>query len=95
MDDYALRPPRNRHYSLSGFTRIELLMVMMLLAVLGATALPQFLDFRSEGRLAAARQIIQAVRVGIKLQQQEQQIVLRCSTKTLLQLSKSLNCTKA
>jgi prepilin-type N-terminal cleavage/methylation domain-containing protein len=63
-------------YNKKGFTMIELLMVIMLVAILGAVALPQFLDFRTEGRRAATTGIVSAVRSGIKLQYS--QMVLRC-----------------
>ncbi len=55
---------------------IELLMVILLVAILGAVALPQFLDFRTEGKVAAATQLASSVRSGIKLQYS--QMILRC-----------------
>ena len=56
---------------------IELLMVIMLVAILGAVALPQFLDFRTEGQAAARSQMVQSIATGVKLQ--KAQAILRCS----------------
>jgi type II secretory pathway pseudopilin PulG len=47
---------------------IELLMVIILVGVLSAIAIPQFLDFRKEGKAAATRFILNALRIGIKNQ---------------------------
>lgn len=65
----------------SGFTMIELLMVMMLVAVLGAIAIPQFLDFRAEARIATLRQNLIAIRSGI--QNQVQQTRLKCNARAI------------
>jgi type II secretory pathway pseudopilin PulG len=56
---------------------IELLMVIILVGVLSAVALPAFLDFRKEGKLAATRVALNAMRVGIRLKLQ--QAILRCN----------------
>lgn len=61
---------------LSGFTMIELLMVITLVAILGSMALPQFLDFRNEARMASIRHNLSALRSELK--NQYQQALLRC-----------------
>lgn len=55
---------------------IELLMVIMLVAILGAVALPQFLDFRHEARVSAMRQSLTVLRSSIRMHQTL--IRLRC-----------------
>ncbi len=66
-----------KHNNTAGFTMIELLMVIMIVAVLSATALPQFLDFRKEARVAVLRSNLSAMRAGVK--NQLMQIKLRCN----------------
>ena len=63
-----------------GFTMIELLMVIIIIAVLGATGLTQFLDFRQEARASSVMQTLTAMRVSIK--NQFQQALLRCGAST-------------
>lgn len=55
---------------------IELLMVIVLVSILSAVALPQFLDFRREARVAAARIILTSLRTG--LSNQIMQARLKC-----------------
>ena len=55
---------------------IELLMVILLVAVLGVVALPQFLSFQKEGREAAARQ--QAATIRSAIVNMKTQMVLKC-----------------
>jgi prepilin-type N-terminal cleavage/methylation domain-containing protein len=61
----------------AGFTMIELLMVIIIVAALGATALPQFLDFRKEAKFAAVKQFLGTMRSALK--NQKAQMLLRCN----------------
>lgn len=51
-------------------------MVIILVGVLTAVAVPKFLDFRTEGKVAALRQNLSMLRVAVK--NQTQQALLRC-----------------
>jgi prepilin-type N-terminal cleavage/methylation domain-containing protein len=59
-----------------GFTMIEMLMVILLVAILAVVAIPQFIDFRTEAKDAATRSILGTIRTGIAMQYG--QSFLRC-----------------
>lgn len=61
---------------LAGFTIIEILCVIIIIATLSSTALSSFIDFRNEARAAATHQSLMTIRSAIK--NQTQQAMLRC-----------------
>lgn len=67
--------------SKKGFTLIELVMVIVILAILAAVAIPRFIDLRSDAQSATARGIASAV-VGTA-SMLHAQYVIRGSTFTL------------
>ena len=49
----------------AGFTLIELVMVIVILAILAAVAIPIYVDLRTEAQVAAEQGVVGGVRAGI------------------------------
>lgn len=52
----------------AGFTLIELVIIILVLGILAATAIPKFYDMRTEANKAAEKGVVGGVRGGIAIQ---------------------------
>jgi prepilin-type N-terminal cleavage/methylation domain-containing protein len=59
-----------------GFTLIEIIMVMVVVAIMAAVAIPQFINYKTEAKDAKTQMYLGALRSGIS--NQMAQMMLRC-----------------
>lgn len=73
---------RNR----KGFTLVELMAVVVVLAILAGVALPKFFDYSQQARIASCKGTLGGVRAGIANYYADQAITATAAYPTLVQL---------
>ena len=79
-------------YSKKGFTLIELVMVIVILGILAAIAIPRFYDLQQEARQAAEEGIVGGVRAGISTYYANECMVGTCGWPPALDSNAGADC---
>ncbi len=66
-------------FSKKGFTLIELVMIIVILGILAAVALPRFFNLQTQARTAAEKGVVGGVRAGISTYYVNQCAIAACA----------------